>query len=60
MPAGVGGGDMSHSKALALHNWGKGTPVALGGAGGKKRRREDEEDSDEVSNHLLHSQLSCF
>ena len=57
MPAG-GGGDMSHSKALALHNWGKGTPVALG-AGGKKRRREDDEDSDEVSNLLLYSQLSC-
>ena len=45
MPAG-GGGDMSHSKALAIHSWGKGTPVALGA--GKKRRRENDEDSDEV------------
>ena len=56
MPAG-GGGDMSHSKALAIHSWGKGTPVALGP--GKKRRREDDEDSDEVANHLLYIQLSC-
>ena len=43
---------MSHSKALAIQSWGKGTPVALG-AGGKKRRRENDEDSDEVGNHLL-------
>ena len=49
---------MSHSKALALHNWGKGAPVALG-AGGKKRRREDDEDSDEVYNLLFYNQLSC-
>ena len=51
MPAG-GGGDMSHSKALAIHSWSKGTPVALGP--GKKRRREDDEDSDEVANCLLY------
>ena len=37
---------MSHSKALAIHSWGKGTPVALGS--GKKRRRDNDEDSDEV------------
>ena len=46
MPA--GGGDMSHSRALAAHSWSQGTPVALGS--GKKRRREDDNnDSDEVT-----------
>ena len=61
MPA--GGGDMSHSRALAAHSWSQGTPVALGS--GKKRRREDDNnDSDEViilSLILLvsHSPLLC-
>jgi len=41
---------MSHSKALAIHSWGKGTPVALGA--GKKRRRENDEDSDEDSGYF--------
>ena len=50
MPA--GGGDMSHSRALAAHSWSQGTPVALGP--GKKRRREDDNnDSDEVTLSLL-------
>ena len=50
MPA--GGGDMSHSRALAAHSWSQGTPVALGS--GKKRRREDDNnDSDEVTFKVL-------
>ena len=50
MPA--GGGDMSHSRALAAHSWSQGTPVALGS--GKKRRREDDNnDSDEVTFEVL-------
>ena len=55
MPA--GGGDMSHSRALAAHSWSQGTPVALGS--GKKRRREDDNnDSDEVIN--IQSRLFDF
>ena len=59
MPA--GGGDMSHSRALAAHSWSQGTPVALGS--GKKRRREDDNnDSDEVTLIFLvsHSPLRCL
>ena len=64
MPA--GGGDMSHSRALAAHSWSQGTPVALGS--GKKRRREDDNnDSDEVTfkvgsliSLVSHSPLLCL
>ena len=55
MPA--GGGDMSHSRALAAHSWSQGTPVALG-AGKKRRREDDNNDSDEVIN--IQSRLFDF